>query len=61
MTTRAHAITDAMIRFGGDFVSALGVLFRRADDDNRARLKAAFSEYWAQYRELAAMQQKRGA
>lgn len=46
-------ITDAMITYGGSFVVALGWAFRRADIVNRARLKAAFPEYWAEYRELA--------
>lgn len=46
-------ITEAMICFGGGFVSGLGRLWRQADTDNRARLKAAFPEYWHQYAELA--------
>jgi len=46
-------ITNAMYVYGGSFVSALGTLWRLADDDNRARLKAAFPEYWVEYRELA--------
>jgi hypothetical protein len=51
-------VTDAeivatMIRFGGGFVSALGALYRQADDDNRRRLKAAFPEYFRKYDALA--------
>lgn len=46
--------TEAMIRFGGSFVRALGQAFRVADAANTARLKAAFPEYWAKYRDLAA-------
>lgn len=58
MNADDHAITDgdvtvAMYVYGGSFVSALGALWRLADDDNRARLKAAFPEYWAEYRDLA--------
>jgi len=49
-----YAITEAMIVFGGGFVSGLGRLFRAADADNRATLKAAFPEYWAEYRAIAA-------
>ncbi len=47
------AIVQTMINLGGSFVSALGSLYRQADDDNRARLKAAFPEYWAEYEALA--------
>ena len=45
-------ITAAMLLYGGSFVSHLGNLWRFADDDNRARLKAAFPEYWAEYIDL---------
>lgn len=44
-----HAITEAMIVFGGGFVSGLGHLFRMADPDNQARLKRAFKKYWIEY------------
>ena len=46
-------VTDAMMRFGGGFISRLGQLFRYADPVNQARLKAAFPDYWAQFAELA--------
>ena len=46
-------ITEAMIVYGGSFVSMLGKLYRLADTDNRARLRQAFPEYWAEYIELA--------
>jgi len=49
------AITEAMIVYGGGFVQQLGALYRQADEDNQRRLKAAFTEYWARYREIAAM------
>lgn len=49
-----HEITEAMIRFGGGFVRALGLLFRQADQDNKRRLLLAFPEYWQQYDDLAA-------
>lgn len=44
-----HEITEAMIVYGGSFVSSLGTLFRRADVVNQAKLKAAFPEYWTSY------------
>jgi hypothetical protein len=50
-----YAITAAMITYGGSFVQGLGQLFRQADAANKARLKAAFPEYWAKYRDLAAV------
>jgi hypothetical protein len=46
-------VTEAMIRYGGSFVQGLGNLYRRADDDNKARLKTAFPEYFRQYQRLA--------
>lgn len=46
-------ITEAMIIFGGGFVSQLGKLFRLADRDNQLRLKLAFPEYWKSYTEIA--------
>lgn len=46
-------ITATMIVLGGSFVSGLGRLWRQADQDNRATLKAAFPHYWVKYRELA--------
>ena len=48
-----YEITEAMIVYGGGFVSGLGRLFRQADDDNRAKLKTAFQEYWTKYGEIA--------
>ncbi len=48
-------VTEAMIVYGGGFVQGLGRLFRAADKDNKARLKAAFPEYIQQYAELARM------
>lgn len=55
MAVSDQDITDAMIAFGGGFMQALGRLFRHADEDNRARLRAAFPEYWAKYAELVCM------
>ena len=42
-------ITEAMMRYGGGFVADLGALFRRADAENQAILKAAFPHYWIEY------------
>lgn len=54
-----HEITEAMIKFGGGFVSRLGQLFRLADSDNQARLKAAFPEYFLEYAKLAQLKAER--
>jgi len=48
-----YAITEAMLRYGGGFVADLGALFRRADAENQAILKAAFAHVWAEYAEIA--------
>jgi len=48
-------IVVAMARYGGGFVSLLAKLYRQADADNRARIKAAWPEYFRKYAELAAL------
>ena len=53
MTITDYDVADAMILYGGNFVQTLGHLFQRGDADNQARVKAAWPEYWAEYRELA--------
>jgi len=44
-------VTEAMIRYGGGFVSALGELYRKGDEINRRKLVAAFPEYFDQYQD----------
>jgi hypothetical protein len=56
-----YEITEAMIVYGGGFVSQLGRLLLLADDDNKRRLLAAFPEYLHQYDELAALKADREA
>ncbi len=46
-------IIDAMIQRGGSFVRALGQAALRADDDNLARIKSTWPEYWEYYKYLA--------
>lgn len=46
-------VVEAMEKYGGSFVQALAVCFRRADSINLAKLKETFSEYWQQYTEMA--------
>jgi hypothetical protein len=47
------AITAAMMQYGGSFVAGLGRLWRQADSENKAILKAAFSGYWRTYEAIA--------
>ena len=54
-----HDVTETMILYGGAFVTGLGELYRRADDENQQRLRDAFPEYFKQYRELAELRQRR--
>jgi hypothetical protein len=51
-------VLETMDRFGGSFVQALAVCYRRADDGNRRILRDAFAAYWTRYAELAAQSRK---
>ena len=42
----------AMREQGGSFVSLLGELFHRADDDNRDKIKTTWRDYWKTYEPL---------
>lgn len=46
-------LVDVMLRYGGSFVQALAQCWLRADAQNRARLKAAFPDVWAEYSDIA--------
>ena len=39
----------AMQERGGNFVQKLAAAYIAADDDNRARIRTAFSDIWARY------------
>lgn len=54
-----HEVLDAMEEFGGGFVRHLAAAWRRADEDNFRRLKAAFPHYWDQYTAVAQQQRAR--
>jgi hypothetical protein len=63
MAQQQNAITDAdvlnvMERYGGSFVKALAVAWRRADAENRDKLMRAFWQYWDQYAAMAAAIQR---
>lgn len=46
-------VLNAMRIYGGSFVKALATAALCADEQNRARIKAAFPEYWSKYTEMA--------
>jgi len=50
---RDYLTVTTMARVGGSFVQALADAWRMADDENRARLVAAFPEVWAKYAAIA--------
>lgn len=53
MTDQDYKVVEAMEKYGGSFVQALAVCFRRADANNLQKLKTTFAEYWQQYTEMA--------
>ena len=52
------AIIHAMQVFGGSFIRRLADCYQVADDENRARLKTAFSDLWEKYEDLAALRKE---
>ncbi len=53
-------VLDAMHRHGGSFVVALSRAARFADQENRARIKATWPEYWETYSEFAREDMSKG-
>jgi hypothetical protein len=49
MTKQELDIIGAMELFGGSFVKALAVCFKRADEDNFWILRQSFDHYWVKY------------
>ena len=49
-------VVREMRRRGGSFVQSLAECFQHADMINKARLKAAFPEYWRQYEQIAGIE-----
>ncbi len=49
----SRIVAEAMVKFGGGFVSALGAALQKADGGNQARIKAGFPDVWSSYLELA--------
>ena len=49
MKDNDYLILEAMSVYGGSFVKALAVAARMADNENYAKLKAAFPDLWDSY------------
>ena len=47
-----YIVANAMINYGGGFVSNLGEALLRADLHNTERIKKAFPEYWEKYKKF---------
>jgi hypothetical protein len=56
-----YQITDAMMNFGGSFVSMLARTFRCADYVNQQRIKDTWPELWTEYARLAQLKAERAA
>jgi hypothetical protein len=46
-------VINTMIEYGGSFVRKLGAAAIVADQDNLAKIKATWPDYWAQYSRMA--------
>jgi hypothetical protein len=46
-------VASTMIEYGGSFVRKLGAAALVADQDNLAKIKATWPDYWAQYDRMA--------
>jgi hypothetical protein len=44
---------EAMMEYGGSFVRKLGAAALVADQENLAKIKATWPEYWAKYSRMA--------
>jgi hypothetical protein len=47
-----NATIEAMQRYGGSFVKALGQAAAHADIFNLKKIKCAFPEYWKEYEKM---------
>ena len=53
MTSDDVQVVEAMNRWGGSFIKALAAAAAVADQENLAKLKHAFGDYWDEYRDMA--------
>jgi hypothetical protein len=47
-----YKVVENMEKYGGSFVQALAVCFRRADRTNFHKLKTTFKDYWEEYSKM---------
>jgi len=47
------AVAEAMMKYGGSFVKALGRALMCADRENTKKIKETFSDYWEEYKKWA--------
>ena len=52
MSAEDVKVIQAMIRFGGSFVKALGQAAFAADPENLQKIKDTWPEYWQRYTEM---------
>ncbi|HRJ06902.1 MAG TPA: hypothetical protein PK911_05145 [Candidatus Saccharibacteria bacterium] len=53
MSAEDVKVIQAMIRFGGSFVKALGHAAFAADPENLQKIKDTWPEYWEKYTDMA--------
>lgn len=46
-------VAEAMIKYGGSFVSCLGQALLHADLENSKKIKKTFRDYWNKYYDMA--------
>ena len=46
-------VSEAMIKYGGSFVEALGRALQQADEINQVKIKNAFPFLWVKYEEMS--------
>jgi hypothetical protein len=46
-------VGEAMRKYGGGFVRALGIALQQADSENTQKIKDTWADYWAKYKEIA--------
>ena len=57
-TEEQMKVVEAMMRYGGSFVSSLGKAFVHADARNFEKLRAAFPHYWYEYEIAAGLRER---
>lgn len=56
MSEQENKIVETMEQYGGSFIQALAVCFRRADPINFMKLQLEFTDYWRQYASMAGIE-----